>query len=296
MALKVTKINSVDKLFIDAVNIVYRFPQATLTVNTATTAITVLLSYAGAVSSTTKFGDLIDNYATADAEAYADYLASNSFFFEVAGVGVGDATSANQVIGNAYLSSIDTKVSTSALQTTGNSTLSSILSGLSALATSALQTVANGFLSTISAFTAFASTSALQTALNALVTTANGYLATIAGGTAGDATASNQAIQIQFDKGLDKGDGVQTSVGVSNAAVAVLALSTTRIGVILFNDGNNTFFVRFGGTASTTDFSVQIPSKGLYEVPYFACNSAISAIKSNAGTDQLKVTTFTRLI
>jgi len=69
MALKVTQVNSVDKLFVDNENIVYRFPQATVTVNTATTAITVLLSYAGAVSSTTKFADLTNNYGAADAEA-----------------------------------------------------------------------------------------------------------------------------------------------------------------------------------------------------------------------------------
>lgn len=70
------------------------------------------------------------------------------------GGGAGDASAANQVIGNASLSSIDGKVSTAAKQDTGNSSLSSIDGKFTTLnakdfATSAKQDTGNSSLSSI---------------------------------------------------------------------------------------------------------------------------------------------------
>ena len=81
MAIEVTSINGVDKLFLGNNIIAYNFPTASVYVNTGTTAITIQLSKTATPASTTLFADLTNDYGTADAEAYADYLATNSFFF-----------------------------------------------------------------------------------------------------------------------------------------------------------------------------------------------------------------------
>jgi hypothetical protein len=90
MALNVTKENGVNKLKVSADVLVYSFyPIAIVTVNTSTTVITTQLNNVGVPPTSTKFADLEDNYGTANAESYADYLANNGFYGADSGGGGG---------------------------------------------------------------------------------------------------------------------------------------------------------------------------------------------------------------
>ncbi len=59
-----------------------------------------------------------------------------------------------------------------------------------------------------------------------------------------------------------------TSVGSnSSSSVTVLALNASRKGAMVFNDSTAILYLKFGATASTTSFTVQIPANGYYELP-----------------------------
>ena len=79
MAINITEVNGVDKLNLGNNILLYDFPRAFVHVNTLTTGIKISFNNAGIEPTETLFDDLEDNYGTADAEAYADYLANNGF-------------------------------------------------------------------------------------------------------------------------------------------------------------------------------------------------------------------------
>lgn len=59
-----------------------------------------------------------------------------------------------------------------------------------------------------------------------------------------------------------------TSVAASVTTVQLLAATATRLGATLFNDsGTATAYVKFGTTASTTDFVVKMSPGAYFEVP-----------------------------
>lgn len=89
MAGVVAKINGVDKVQVDAVNYLYNFPTAIIRVYTVTAEITTQLLSVGITAVTVKFADLSNNFGTANALAYVDYLATNGYYFganSVAGI------------------------------------------------------------------------------------------------------------------------------------------------------------------------------------------------------------------
>ena len=59
-----------------------------------------------------------------------------------------------------------------------------------------------------------------------------------------------------------------TSV-VASSAISVLILHSfaTRIGAMIFNDSNQTLYLKFGLIASTSSYTVKIPAQGYYEFP-----------------------------
>lgn len=83
-----------------------------------------------------------------------------------------------------------------------------------------------------------------------------------------------------------------TSVDSQTAAVQLLAASTTRKGVTILNTDSNALYIRFGaGDATATDYSVQVPPNGYYEVPY-GYTGRISGIWAADGTGAAKITAF----
>ncbi len=60
-----------------------------------------------------------------------------------------------------------------------------------------------------------------------------------------------------------------SSVASSASSVTVLASNANRRGATIFNDSTQVLYLSLaGGTASTTNYSVQIPAGGYYEVPF----------------------------
>lgn len=57
-----------------------------------------------------------------------------------------------------------------------------------------------------------------------------------------------------------------TSVAASATNVTLLSSHATRMGAIIYNDGNATLKIKFGTTASATDFTVVIPKNSGYEM------------------------------
>jgi len=58
-----------------------------------------------------------------------------------------------------------------------------------------------------------------------------------------------------------------TNVNAATSSTSILASNTNRKGMFLFNDSTSLLYLAFGSTASTTSYTVQIPSNGFYEMP-----------------------------
>jgi hypothetical protein len=58
-----------------------------------------------------------------------------------------------------------------------------------------------------------------------------------------------------------------TNVNGSASSVSLLASNTARKNATFFNDSTAVLYLKFGATASTTSYTVQIPSNGYYELP-----------------------------
>ncbi len=60
----------------------------------------------------------------------------------------------------------------------------------------------------------------------------------------------------------------QTTVAASASNVTLLAANRNRKGATIYNDSAAICYVKLGATASTTSYSVQLPSGAYYEVPF----------------------------
>jgi hypothetical protein len=58
------------------------------------------------------------------------------------------------------------------------------------------------------------------------------------------------------------------SVASSTTNVTLLAANVNRIGATIFNDSNQTLYVKLGATASNTSYTVQLTARGYYEIPF----------------------------
>jgi hypothetical protein len=83
----------------------------------------------------------------------------------------------------------------------------------------------------------------------------------------------------------------QTSPSVGVASTSILASNANRLGATIYNEGSATCYLKLGGTASLTSYSIQVASGGYYELP-FGYTGAIDGITS-ASTAQLRVTELT---
>jgi hypothetical protein len=74
-----------------------------------------------------------------------------------------------------------------------------------------------------------------------------------------------------------------TSAASSASSVSLLASNASRKGATFFNDSTSVLYLKMGATASTTSYTVQIPSNGYYEIPTTAVyTGAIDGIWSSA--------------
>lgn len=76
--------------------------------------------------------------------------------------------------------------------------------------------------------------------------------------------------------------GTTSTVAGSATSVQLLAANTSRIGVIIYNDGNADLKIKFGTTASSTNFSILIPKNTNYEGWAPLYNGRIDGIWSSA--------------
>ena len=59
-----------------------------------------------------------------------------------------------------------------------------------------------------------------------------------------------------------------TNVAGSTSNVTLLASNANRLGASIYNDTNKDLYLKLGATASTSSFTVVVPRRGLYEVPF----------------------------
>lgn len=82
-----------------------------------------------------------------------------------------------------------------------------------------------------------------------------------------------------------------SSVAASLTNVTLLAANPNRKRAILFMDGTSTAFVKFGAVASTTSFSIKIPTQTYYELT-FGYVGVIDAIWSGTINGSVRITEF----
>lgn len=81
----------------------------------------------------------------------------------------------------------------------------------------------------------------------------------------------------------------RSDVSRSNASQSLLASNASRKGATIFNDAAANLFVKFGTTASSSDFTIRLQSNDYYEVP-FNYTGAIDGIWASNGTGAARIT------
>lgn len=63
--------------------------------------------------------------------------------------------------------------------------------------------------------------------------------------------------------------GTTTSVASSASSVTILAANAARLGATVYNDSTQILYLLLGsGTASATNYTIQIAANGYYEAPF----------------------------
>ena len=83
----------------------------------------------------------------------------------------------------------------------------------------------------------------------------------------------------------------RTSVAALTTTAVLLAANVNRIGASCFNDSTATLYLALGSAGSNTDYTVQIPANGYYELP-FGFDGAVNGLWSNA-VGNVRVTEYT---
>jgi hypothetical protein len=84
-----------------------------------------------------------------------------------------------------------------------------------------------------------------------------------------------------------------TSVAMTAVVATILVANATRMGVILWNDGNNNVFVKLGAGATTASFTVRLASKSEWELPFPVYTGQITGICAAALTATMLATELT---
>jgi hypothetical protein len=72
------------------------------------------------------------------------------------------------------------------------------------------------------------------------------------------------------------------NVNGSASSVTVFAAAATPKGRTVYNDSTATLYLKFGGTASTTSYTVQLPPGYIYEFPQPVYSGVVDGIWSAA--------------
>lgn len=73
-----------------------------------------------------------------------------------------------------------------------------------------------------------------------------------------------------------------TQVVSSTTTVLLKAANTDRKGLFVSNDSTQVLYVKYGTTASATDYSVKIASQGYYEIPFPVYTGRLDGIWASA--------------
>ena len=73
-----------------------------------------------------------------------------------------------------------------------------------------------------------------------------------------------------------------TQVASSATNVTLASESKGRQGVVIFNASSQVLYVKFGTTATTTSYTVQVAAGGYYEVPPWYINGRIDGLWASA--------------
>ena len=84
-----------------------------------------------------------------------------------------------------------------------------------------------------------------------------------------------------------------TAVASSASSAQMLASTAGRRGAMMFNDDANLVYVKFGTTASATDYTVQIPAGGYFEFPSPIYTGRVDAIWAADGAGSMRITEIT---
>ena len=99
------------------------------------------------------------------------------------------------------------------------------------------------------------------------------------------AVAADPALVVALspnDRSLVAAVATLTNVASSATTVSLLAANTNRRGVIIFNDSNQSLYVKYGATASTTSFTYLMTPKSTWEMILPIFQGAIDGIWASA--------------
>lgn len=85
-------------------------------------------------------------------------------------------------------------------------------------------------------------------------------------------------------------DATLANVSDSASSAPIFAASAGAKGRCVFNDSTQVLYLKFGGTASTTSYTVQIPAGGFYEFPQPVYGGAVDGIWAADGSGAARTT------
>lgn len=85
--------------------------------------------------------------------------------------------------------------------------------------------------------------------------------------------------------------GTTSTVAASATSATLLSANTARLGAAIYNDSSAILYVKFGTTASTSSYEVQLAASDYFEVP-FGYVGRIDGIWSSA-TGNARITELT---
>lgn len=88
------------------------------------------------------------------------------------------------------------------------------------------------------------------------------------------------------------GGATVTSVSDSDSSQQLVASNTDRKGLIIVNDSSQILYIKFGGAAGTTDYSIRLVPFGTYEMGYPKYLGAIHGIWAANGSGSARITEF----
>jgi hypothetical protein len=97
---------------------------------------------------------------------------------------------------------------------------------------------------------------------------------------------SSAGVEWPAGASLAKVSAVLAAIAVNSAAtsVTIAAANTARVGLLLNNTDANDLYIKYGATATLTDFTVRIPTGGYWEMPQPIYTGIIDGIWSADGS------------